>query len=160
MLPCISNQSHSLYKMITTQLAFENFDNTTVSSLVNSRGMELAIIKVGGFGISGVTNEVTYFLPSVGKWKRLTTIPHVEQCNFGTAVLNNQLYVVGGCFNQCLQVGSSKSSLTVRDYLKVAYKIVLLHCRKIFIRSAFVLVRVSASGEQWPPCFKSVADLP
>lgn len=71
--------------------------------LVNSRGMELAVVKVGGFGIGGITNEITYFLPSKGKWKRLTTIPHVEQCNFGTAALDNELYVVGGCFNQSLQ---------------------------------------------------------
>ena len=54
--------------------------------------------------MTGVTNEVTYYLPSVGRWKRLTTIPHVEQCNFGIAVLHNQLYVVGGFFNQYLQV--------------------------------------------------------
>lgn len=71
--------------------------------LLNSRGMELAIVKVGGFSMGGITNEVTYYLPSVGKWKHLTSIPHVEQCNFGTAVLDNQLYVVGGCFNQALQ---------------------------------------------------------
>ncbi|XP_026468720.1 kelch-like protein 26 [Ctenocephalides felis] len=71
--------------------------------LVNSRGMELAVIKVGGFGIGGITNEITYFLPSVGKWRHLTSIPHVEQCNFGTAVLDNKLFVVGGCFNQLLQ---------------------------------------------------------
>lgn len=73
------------------------------SPLVNSRGMELAVVKVGGFGIGGITNEITYFLPSVGKWRHLTSIPHVEQCNFGTAVLDNDLYVVGGCFNQSLQ---------------------------------------------------------
>uniref|UniRef100_A0A8D9A839 Kelch-like protein diablo n=2 Tax=Cacopsylla melanoneura TaxID=428564 RepID=A0A8D9A839_9HEMI len=73
------------------------------SPLLNSRGMELAIVKVGGFSLSGITNEITYYLPSVGKWKRLTSIPHVEQCNFGTAVLDNKLYVVGGCFNQALQ---------------------------------------------------------
>ncbi|XP_054267106.1 kelch-like protein 26 isoform X2 [Macrosteles quadrilineatus] len=73
------------------------------SPLVNSRGMELAVVKVGGFGIGGITNEITYFLPSSGKWRHLTTIPHVEQCNFGTAVLHNDLYVVGGCFNQSLQ---------------------------------------------------------
>ncbi|KAK3908107.1 Kelch-like protein 26 [Frankliniella fusca] len=72
-------------------------------NLVNSRGMELAVVKVGGFGLAGITNEITYFLPSAGKWKHLTTIPHVEQCNFGTAVLDNELYVVGGCFNQSLQ---------------------------------------------------------
>ncbi|KAI5720617.1 hypothetical protein M8J77_009500 [Diaphorina citri] len=71
--------------------------------LLNSRGMELAIVKVGGFSLAGITNEITYYLPSVGKWKHLTSIPHVEQCNFGTAVLDNQLYVVGGCFNQALQ---------------------------------------------------------
>src|SRR5258705_8617282 len=77
--------------------------NLSQEDLVNSRGMELAVVKVGGFGIGGVTNDLTYFLPSVGKWRHLTTIPHVEQCNFGTAVLNNELYVVGGCFNQSLQ---------------------------------------------------------
>lgn len=73
------------------------------NTLINSRGMELAIIKIGGFGIGGITNEITYFLPSKGKWKRLTTIPHVEQCNFGTVVRDNELFVVGGCFNQSLQ---------------------------------------------------------
>lgn len=70
--------------------------------LVNTRGMELVLLKVGGFGLSGVTNEITYYLPSAGRWKYLTSIPHVEQCNFGTAVLGNELYVVGGCFNQSL----------------------------------------------------------
>ncbi|XP_014244123.1 kelch-like protein 26 [Cimex lectularius] len=73
------------------------------SPLVNSRGMTLAIIKVGGFGMGGITNEITYMQPSSRKWRHLTSIPHVEQCNFGTAVLNNDLYVVGGCFNQSLQ---------------------------------------------------------
>lgn len=73
------------------------------ASLINSRGMELALLKVGGFGIAGVTNEITYYLPSIGKWRYLTSIPHVEQCNFGTAVLNNELFIVGGCFNQSLQ---------------------------------------------------------
>ncbi|CAL8135367.1 unnamed protein product [Orchesella dallaii] len=103
----LSAQSHSVYKLIVSQMQVDQSaylqSKKPTSSLVNSRGMELAIIKVGGFGIAGVTNEVTYFLPSIGRWKRLTTIPHVEQCNFGMAVLNNQLYVVGGCFNQCLQ---------------------------------------------------------
>jgi kelch-like protein 26 len=90
-LHCVCSQSASIYKLIVSQVlldqaAFLQMKKPT-SSLVNSRGMELAIIKVGGFGISGVTNEITYFLPSTGKWKRLTTIPHVEQCNFGMAGL-------------------------------------------------------------------------
>ncbi|GLG93332.1 Kelch-like protein diablo [Gryllus bimaculatus] len=76
---------------------------TGASPLVNSRGMELAVVKVGGFSIAGITNEITYLLPSTGRWRHLTTIPHVEQCNFGTATLGNELYVVGGCFNQSLQ---------------------------------------------------------
>lgn len=71
--------------------------------LVNSRGMTQSIVKVGGFSIGGITNEITYLQPSSGKWRHLTSIPHVEQCNFGTAVLHNDLYVVGGCFNQSLQ---------------------------------------------------------
>lgn len=65
--------------------------------------MELAVLKIGGFGISGITNEITYCFSSERKWKHLTTIPHVEQCNFGTSVLNNELFIVGGCFNQSLQ---------------------------------------------------------
>uniref|UniRef100_A0A6A7G162 Kelch-like protein diablo n=3 Tax=Hirondellea gigas TaxID=1518452 RepID=A0A6A7G162_9CRUS len=71
--------------------------------LLNTRGLELAFVKVGGFSISGITNEITYRLSPSQGWHHLTTIPHVEQCNFGTAVLDNQLYVVGGCFNQSLQ---------------------------------------------------------
>uniref|UniRef100_A0A0P4WFA8 Kelch-like protein diablo n=1 Tax=Scylla olivacea TaxID=85551 RepID=A0A0P4WFA8_SCYOL len=73
------------------------------TGLVNSRGLELAVVKVGGFSIGGITNEITYYLASAGRWRHLTTIPHVEQCNYGTAVLANQLYVIGGCFNQALQ---------------------------------------------------------
>lgn len=73
------------------------------SSLLNSRGMGMAVLKIGGFGLNGITNEITYCFSNEAKWKHLTSIPHVEQCNFGTAVLNNELYVVGGCFNQFLQ---------------------------------------------------------
>lgn len=71
--------------------------------ILNTRGLELAFVKVGGFSIAGITNEITYRLSLTSGWHHLTTIPHVEQCNFGTAVLDNQLYVVGGCFNQSLQ---------------------------------------------------------
>jgi len=74
--------------------------------ILNSRGMKMALVKVGGFGPSGLTNEVSYYFPESspeGNWSNLTTIPHVESCNFGTAVLHNLLYIVGGCFNQGLQ---------------------------------------------------------
>ena len=47
--------------------------------------------------------QITYFLPSTGRWRHLAAVPHVECCNFGTAVLRNELFVVGGCFNQSLQ---------------------------------------------------------
>lgn len=76
---------------------------TPPKGLLNTRGLELAFVKVGGFSIAGITNEITYRLSPNTGWHHLTTIPHVEQCNFGTAVLDNQLYVVGGCFNQSLQ---------------------------------------------------------
>jgi kelch-like protein 26 len=70
------------------------------------------LVKVGGFGPSGLTNEICYFHHeaggggggSTGAWRHLATVPHVESCNFGCAVLHNQLYIVGGCFNQGLQV--------------------------------------------------------
>lgn len=91
--------------------------NEIIPSLINSRGMELAVIKVGGFGLGGITNEVTYFLASSGKWRHLTSIPHVEQCNFGTAVLDNELYVVGGCFNQSLQVRLTCLHILIRFHV-------------------------------------------
>lgn len=96
-----------LYKVVLTQSTqqcsggMKTHCNTV--SLLNSRGMEMALLKIGGFGISGVTNEITYRLSSSQKWRHLTSIPHVEQCNFGSVVHNNELYIVGGCFNQSLQ---------------------------------------------------------
>ncbi|KAJ8959808.1 hypothetical protein NQ318_011540 [Aromia moschata] len=94
-----------LYKIIWQEVYLQsNKDKTSFSSnLLNSRGMEMAVLKIGGFGISGITNEITYCFSTERKWKHLTSIPHVEQCNFGTAVFNNELYIVGGCFNQSLQ---------------------------------------------------------
>lgn len=55
------------------------FPTTNNNALTNSRGMELALINVGGFrSIAGITNEITYYLPSVKKWHHLTSIPHVS----------------------------------------------------------------------------------
>lgn len=66
--------------------------------LTNSRGMELALVRVGGFGVDGITNAITYFLPSKKRWQNLTVIPHVVQSNHGTAVYKNTLYIVGGLY--------------------------------------------------------------
>ena len=73
--------------------------------MVNSRGMEMAVVSVGGFGTAGITNNISYYhiYHKQGAWRHLTSVPHVECCNFGVAVLHNLLYVVGGCFNQGLQ---------------------------------------------------------
>jgi len=74
--------------------------------MVNSRGMEMAVVKIGGFGPTGINNDIGYYHTNCkgqGTWRHLTVVPHVECCNVGVAVLHNQLYVVGGCFNQGLQ---------------------------------------------------------
>ncbi|XP_060528987.1 kelch-like protein 26 isoform X2 [Cylas formicarius] len=95
-----------LYRIILQQVYVQSNTGKTMDmrlNLLNSRGMEMAVLKIGGFGISGITNEITYCFASKRKWKHLTSIPHVEQCNYGTAVFNNELYIVGGCFNQSLQ---------------------------------------------------------
>jgi len=66
----------------------------------------MAVVKVGGFGPSGITNNISYYHTNSkdgGVWRHLTAVPHVECCNVGVAVLHNLLYVVGGCFNQGLQ---------------------------------------------------------
>ncbi len=77
---------------------------SSVSGLVNLRGFEEAIVHIGGFqSTTGMTNSLTYYHKSSDQWKYLTDVPHVEQANFGVAVLKNEIYVVGGCFNQSLQ---------------------------------------------------------
>lgn len=106
-----SMPSHQMYRELTLQLAESQRKIRKLpalvsngSSLINSRGMELALINVGGFrSSSGITNEIAYYLPSMKQWQHLTSIPHIEQCNYGTAVLENELYVVGGCYNVCLK---------------------------------------------------------
>lgn len=105
-------RSHQIYQMALSSASAQKYARrkqkasaTNNHCLPNSRGMELALINVGGFRtVAGITNEITYYLPSIRKWLYLTTIPHVEQCNFGTAVRDSaELYVVGGCYNVCLK---------------------------------------------------------
>lgn len=74
--------------------------------LLNNRGMALALVKVGGFELSGLTNEITYSFPSSGNprsiegpWRFLTEVPHVKQGAFGVAVLNNCIFVIGGSYD-------------------------------------------------------------
>ncbi|KAH8409210.1 hypothetical protein KR009_010735, partial [Drosophila setifemur] len=69
----------------------------------NMRGMELSLLKIGGFEWKGLTNVIMCFSPSKMKWYELTSIPHIDQCNFGTAVLNNELFIVGGAYDVCLK---------------------------------------------------------
>ncbi|KAH8303413.1 kelch-like protein 26 [Drosophila kikkawai] len=69
----------------------------------NMRGMELSLLKIGGFGWKGLTNVIMCFSPTKMKWYELTSIPHIDQCNFGTAVLNNELFIVGGAYDVCLK---------------------------------------------------------
>jgi hypothetical protein len=73
--------------------------------LLNSRGLELAIVKIGGFEIEGLTNDITYSFPShinetqtSLKWNNLSVIPHVKQGSYGVSSLNNCIYVVGGSY--------------------------------------------------------------
>lgn len=98
---------HDLHKIVTDMARSERkkLRNHVQMQLVNLRGMELALIKIGGFDLSGITNEITYYFPNTqdGVWRYLSSIPHIKQSNFGTAVLNNQLFVVGGCYDISLE---------------------------------------------------------
>lgn len=72
----------------------------SVPGLINLRGYEETVIICGGFRPGqGMTNTVQCYNKSKGMMKTLTRVPHVEQCNFGMTVMNNKLYVVGGCYN-------------------------------------------------------------
>ncbi|XP_005091272.1 kelch-like protein 9 [Aplysia californica] len=75
-----------------------------VPGLVNTRGFHRTIVIAGGFCQDlGMTNNVLYIDSHTKKLKHLTKIPHIDQINFGVAVFCNQLYVVGGCFNDNMQ---------------------------------------------------------
>lgn len=76
------------------------------TQLLNHRGMELALIKIGGFEMTGITNEITYSFPSssnpptiTAAWRYLTEIPHIKQGSYGTAILNNCIFIVGGSYD-------------------------------------------------------------
>lgn len=92
--------------LVPTKLQVEN-----EYKLLNNRGMALALIKIGGFELTGLTNEITYAFPSSGNsrsviegpWKVLTEVPHVKQGAFGIAVLNNCIYVIGGSYDISLE---------------------------------------------------------
>lgn len=72
--------------------------------VVNLRGLQKALVNIGGFQSSvGATNSLTYLHHGSRVWRKLTAIPHVNQSNFGVAVMNNELYVVGGIFSQSMQ---------------------------------------------------------
>jgi kelch-like protein 26 len=108
---------HMIWYLLDPQCSKEQ-EETMINScaknaLINYRGMELAIIKIGGFKLTGITNEITYCFPNKGNphssveslsnWRHLTTIPHIKQSSFGTAVLNNNIYCVGGSYDISLE---------------------------------------------------------
>lgn len=74
------------------------------TGLINKRGFQHTVVVAGGFSPrQGMTNEIQYLHKDECVWRELTRIPHIQQCNFGLAVLENKLYVVGGCYNDNMQ---------------------------------------------------------
>ena len=72
--------------------------------LKNTRGFEPAIVNVGGFqGSTGMTNALMFTHNGGDQWSHLATTPADDMCSFGVAVLNNEIYVVGGCFNTSIE---------------------------------------------------------
>ena len=95
--------SDYIQRILAKQDCWDMFrDTETVDAgLINLRGLEKALVNIGGFQCSkGVTNSLTYLHVSSRTWKHLTDIPHVNQSNFGVAILNNEIYVIGGIFSQ------------------------------------------------------------
>lgn len=92
----IVERSKLMGSTTTSTSTTENCDKTMV---VNFRGMEQAVLVIGGFDSQGISNKIHCFMPDSQKWSLLTQIPHIEQSNYGTAVHNNELYIVGGCYN-------------------------------------------------------------
>lgn len=88
----------------------------------------LHAFQVGGISTHGVTNDLSYFFStgSISQWLQLTRVPHLECSNFGCAVLNNRLYVVGGCFNQVNNL-ICYFKVGIREYF---FTIFLTYCRE------------------------------
>ena len=44
--------------------------------MVNSRGMEMAVVRVGGFGPAGITNTISYYHINHrdGAWRQLSSV--------------------------------------------------------------------------------------
>ncbi|KAL5022556.1 hypothetical protein ScPMuIL_001711 [Solemya velum] len=94
-------KSSALLCKISTEMKNAELDNI---GLINKRGFQQTVVVAGGFSPrNGMTNEIQYMHRDECVWKELTKIPHIQQCNFGLAVLENKLYVVGGCYNDNMQ---------------------------------------------------------
>lgn len=55
-------------------------DQSLPQGPTNMRGMELSLLKIGGFEWKGLTNVIMCFSPTKMKWYELTSIPHIDQC--------------------------------------------------------------------------------
>ena len=96
-------------KLIGENIHFKAFAESFKSSateisktagLINLRGYHQCVVTCGGFRPGqGMTNGLVWYDQHSDSMCKLTSVPHVEQCNFGVSVVNNKLYVVGGCYN-------------------------------------------------------------
>ncbi len=85
--------------------------------------------QIGGFRSGGVTNELTYLFSGgaeSGKWQHLTSVPHIECSNFGCAVVDNEIYVVGGCFNQVAMLGYTVGSFFRKFFVRNIFNVILV----------------------------------
>lgn len=55
-------------------------DQSLPQGPTNMRGMELCLLKIGGFEWNGLTNVIMCFSPKKMNWYELTAIPHIDQC--------------------------------------------------------------------------------
>lgn len=68
--------------------------------LINNRGFLKVLVCVGGFSLNGgMMNDFRFFSYEIYIWKILVFIFYIKQCNFGLIVLNNEVFIIGGCFN-------------------------------------------------------------
>lgn len=74
----------------------------------NMRGMELSLLKIGGFESKGLTNEIMCFSPTKMKWYKLTSIPHIDQCKHNHP-LSNLLLVMYSC-SLCIRFSQAISA--------------------------------------------------
>lgn len=108
-------RNDELYNIVWSFVVPQSLQIENEYKLLNNRGMSLALVKIGGFELTGLTNEITYAFTSSrnpqsiieGPWRSLTEVPHVKELFFSYPTMRK--VVVNRIFHIFLYSGKARS---------------------------------------------------